>query len=71
VSYWYNVDTRAVETDENRSQNANVMGPYDTEEAARNALETARERTEAWDEEDKEWDDKNAAPGWNDDDLED
>lgn len=33
------------------------MGPYDSEEAAANALETARERNDAWDAADKEWKD--------------
>ena len=73
MPYWYNVDTRAVETDETRSQNANVLGPYDTEEAAANALQHARENTERWDEEDREWNERGAAPGStrDDDDLED
>lgn len=71
MSYWYNVDTGTVETDENRSADAHVMGPYPTREAAERALLTARERTEKWDEEDKEWEDRGAAPGWREDDLED
>ena len=29
MPYWFNVDTGQVETDDNRSQDANVMGPYD------------------------------------------
>lgn len=32
------------------------MGPYDTREEAQRALQTAREKTEAWDEEDRKWD---------------
>lgn len=55
MPYWYNITTGAVENDENRSRNDNVMGPYATEEEASRALETARERTEKWDEEDREW----------------
>lgn len=58
MAYWYNVSTGQVESDENRSQNAEVMGPYDTEGEAASALATAREKTEKWDEEDrreKEW----------------
>ena len=35
---------------------ADRMGPYDTEAEAARALETARERTEAW-EEDPDWND--------------
>ncbi len=55
MPYWYNVDTGAVETDETRSQNATVMGPYDTEDAAAHALDSARARTEKWDAEDRAW----------------
>ena len=31
------------------------MGPYGSEAEARNALATARARTEKWDEEDRAW----------------
>ena len=55
MRYWFNVDTAMVETDETRSQNETVMGPYDTHDAAARALESARERTEAWDAEDRAW----------------
>ena len=58
MPYWYNVDTKSVETDENRSQNANVMGPYDTHEEAAAALETAARRTAEWDEEDRAWEER-------------
>ena len=60
MPYWYNVDTKQVETDENRSQNANVMGPYDTHEEAAAALETAAARTAEWDEEDRAWEERGA-----------
>ncbi len=56
MPYWFNVDSGQVETDDTRSQDANVMGPYDTQDAAAQALQTARSNTEAWDREDKEWD---------------
>ena len=58
MAYWYNVDTKQVESDDNRSQNAEVMGPYETEAEAAAALATARSKTEAWDEQDRkdrEW----------------
>ena len=55
MPYWYNVDTGAVESDADRSQDATVLGPYDSEEAAGRALQTAREKTESWDREDEEW----------------
>lgn len=63
MAYWFNIETRQVETDDNRSQNADVMGPYETEAEAANALETARRRTEEWDEEERrerEWRDGDA-----------
>ena len=56
MPYWFNVDTGQVETDDTRSQDATVMGPYDTEEAASRALDTARANTERWDAEDRKWD---------------
>ena len=55
MPYWFNVDSGQVETDEVRSQDANVMGPYDTRDAAAQALQTARSNTEKWDREDREW----------------
>ncbi len=58
MPYWYNVDTGQVETDDTRSQDANVLGPYATEEGASHALQTAREKTEQWDAEDREWDER-------------
>ena len=57
MQYWYNITTGKVETDDNRSQNDQVMGPYDSEAEAAAALETARANTERWDEEVREWDD--------------
>jgi len=55
MAYWYNLTTGQVETDENKSQADDLMGPYDSEADAARALETARQRTEAWDEEDRKW----------------
>lgn len=63
MAYWFNIATGQVESDDNRSQNADVMGPYDTEAEAASALATARAKTEAWDEEDRrdaEWADGDA-----------
>jgi len=56
MAYWYNLNSGQVETDDNKSQGDDVMGPYDTEGEAAAALETARARTEQWDEEDRAWD---------------
>ncbi len=55
MQYWYNVDTGRVQTDAERGQNANVLGPYESEDEASRALETARAKTDRWDEEDREW----------------
>ena len=58
MAYWFNIATGQVESDENRSQNADVMGPYESEAEAASALAIARAKTEAWDEEerkDEEW----------------
>lgn len=55
MKYWFNVDTKTVQSDDERGQNANVLGPYDTPEEAARALEIAHEKTERWDEEDREW----------------
>ncbi|MCA1782503.1 MAG: methionine aminopeptidase [Dermatophilaceae bacterium] len=57
VQYWYNIRKGCVESDENRSQNDDVMGPYDTPDEAEAALATARAKTERWDDEDREWED--------------
>jgi hypothetical protein len=55
MAYWFNVDTRQVETDDNKSQGDHLMGPYDTQDAASRALESARERSDQWDAEDRAW----------------
>ena len=65
MNYWYNVSTGQVESDENRSADADVMGPYASEAEASQALARAKDRTERWDDEDEEWADRGAAPGWN------
>lgn len=53
MAYWYNIVTGAVEDDKNHSRKDDLMGPYATPQEAAAALQTARERTEAWDEEDR------------------
>lgn len=58
MSYWFNVSTGAVEEDAHKSPNDRLMGPFETREAAEQALVHAKENTERWDAEDKEWDDK-------------
>lgn len=53
MAYWFNIESGQVESEENRSQGADVMGPYETEAEATSALATARAKTEAWDEQDR------------------
>lgn len=67
MHYWYNVRTRQVEDDDNRSMAEDVMGPYDSREDAAHALETARQKTEKWDAEDHEWRNRGAASGQSND----
>jgi len=70
VSFWYNVDTGRVETDENRSRGEQVLGPYATEAEAQAALDTAHKKTEQWDSEDRDWNQRggSAAAGGDSDD---
>ncbi len=60
VEYWYCITHSRVEGRDG-CPNKDRMGPYDTEAEAARALETAAEKTEAWDHD----------PKWNDDQLED
>ncbi|MEI2777792.1 MAG: methionine aminopeptidase [Tetrasphaera sp.] len=55
MAFWYNVSSGQVESDDNKSPGADLMGPYDTMEEAGAALETAAEKTRQWDEEDRRW----------------
>ena len=52
--YWFNVETGQVEIGRQSSWEK-VMGPYPTYEAAQNALDVAKHRSEDWDEQDREW----------------
>ena len=58
MAYWFNVSTGAVEDDANKSPVDRLMGPFDTYEAAKQALLHAKENTERWDAEDKAWEDE-------------
>lgn len=53
--FWYNITTGQVESDDEKSPGADLMGPYATRDEAACALEIAREKTEKWDEEDRAW----------------
>lgn len=63
MSYWFNTSTGQVETDDDRGQAADVMGPYESEAEARDALKSAHERTEKWDREDRDWDTRGSGSG--------
>lgn len=53
--FWYNLRTGHVETDDDKGQGKDLMGPYATQAEAENALQGARERTQRWDDEDRRW----------------
>ncbi len=55
MTYWYNVDSGKVEDDAHKSAADHLMGPYDTQDAAANALASAREKTQQWDEDERDW----------------
>ncbi len=63
MQYWFNVDTKSVESHEDpeRARAANLLGPYDTEAEAQGALEKAAKRTEEWDAADDAWNDDDSA----------
>ncbi len=54
--YWFNTRTRQVESDEDRSRDDEVMGPYATRDEAEHAFEIARRKTEEWDAREQAWD---------------
>ena len=43
MAFWYNVKTKQVETEENRSPASDILGPYSSHEAAAAAIATAAE----------------------------
>lgn len=55
MAFWYNVATKLVETDDNRSQSVDLLGPFATRNEAERAFESAHARTEKLDAEDKAW----------------
>lgn len=60
--FWYNIRTGEVQTDYDKDQGKNLMGPYPSAQAAARALTSAAERTERWDEEDRRWCEGDDAP---------
>lgn len=55
MAYWYNVDTGAVEQGDQSDSKSYMLGPYETEAEARNAIDTAHAKSEKWDAEDREF----------------
>jgi hypothetical protein len=53
--FWFNVRTGQVQTNYDKGQGKDLLGPYPTAEAAQDALRSAAERTERWDEEERSW----------------
>jgi hypothetical protein len=53
--WWFCLTHMAVEPDEG-CPNKDRMGPYESREAAANALKTAADRNKQWKEKDKAWD---------------
>ena len=53
--FWYNLRTGRVETNDDKRQGKDLMGPYSTQAEAEHALQSARERTRRLDEEDRRW----------------
>jgi hypothetical protein len=62
MAYWCNVKTRQVETDENRSPDADVLGPYETRQAAEGALAASKQRNVAHDASDTAWNGDDQTP---------
>lgn len=54
TEYYFNTQTRMVEKGRLSSWE-HVLGPYDTFEEASMAIETAGNRSDAWDEADADW----------------
>ena len=53
--FWFNLRTGRVETNYDKSQGKDLMGPYPTQAEAEHALQSAQARTQRWDDEDRRW----------------
>ena len=58
MAWWYNLLTNKVEEGPGAPKSER-LGPFETEDAAANALENARARNEKWDQENATWDGDN------------
>ena len=54
TEFYYNLATKTVE-EGRQSPATELMGPYDSREAAQHALSIAEGRNEQWDEADADW----------------
>lgn len=54
-SHYWCLRHHRVETDADRCPAKFLLGPYPSADEARNALETVRDRNEAWEAEDARW----------------
>ncbi len=61
MAYWYNVLTRSVETDENRSGANDLLGPFATRHDAENALATSEAHGLAAEASDAAWNQDDAS----------
>ena len=55
MAYWYNVKTRLVETDEDRSGSNDLLGPFATRVDAEQALATSEAHSRAAEASDAAW----------------
>ena len=55
AQFWFNTRTGRVETDYDKSQSKDLLGPYATQAEAEQALAIARRKTEEWDERERRW----------------
>jgi hypothetical protein len=55
MAFWYNLSTRQVESNENRSAALYLLGPFATRKEAESAIETAHEQAKESDEADAAW----------------
>lgn len=53
--FWFNTRTKRVETEYDKSQSKDLLGPYASQAEAEQALASASRRTEDWDEADRRW----------------
>lgn len=55
MAYWYNVKTRLVETDDDRSESDDLLGPFATRGDAEQALATSKAHGRAAEASDAAW----------------